>query len=419
MRHFPAILTILFLSLSATAQATIQYETCVLDESVKTLRLRYDGTEQPERPILTLGGSEVLEISFDQLSHSLRHYTYTLLHLNADRTQSALTGSEYISGFTTQDITDYDYSFNTHQLYTHYRFFFPNDDMQPAVSGNYALKIYEDGDPDKAVAYVCFCVVEPMADIDVRLRTNTDIELAGRYQQLDIDVSTVSLNVTNPADELKLIVQQNGRFDNLVYAPRPTYVESGRLRWLNCRNLIFEGGNEYRHFDLASVYIYGQNVDHIEYDRNVFHAFLYPDETDASAPYLSAFDKNGQYAVHAERTNDSDYEADYMWVHFLLPRKSPWFDGSIFIGGDLSDNAFTNGNRMSYDNEHQAYYGSLYLKQGAYDYQYFFLGKGSRQATLLRTEGSHWQTQNEYTIMVYYRPFGARADRLIGFKRLQ
>ncbi|MBQ8100629.1 MAG: hypothetical protein IJ169_05015, partial [Paludibacteraceae bacterium] len=73
LRHFPAILTILFLSLSATAQATIQYETCVLDESVKTLRLRYDGTEQPERPILTLGGSEVLEISFDQLSHSLRH----------------------------------------------------------------------------------------------------------------------------------------------------------------------------------------------------------------------------------------------------------------------------------------------------------------------------------------------------------
>jgi hypothetical protein len=31
------------------------------------------------------------------------------------------------------------------------------------------------------------------------------------------------------------------------------------------------------------------------------------------------------------------------------------------------------------------------------------------------TEGDHWETENAYSIFVYYRPPGARHDHLIGF----
>ncbi len=418
MKRLVYIQLLLFVALSAYSQRALKYETCVMKDEVKTLRVRYADTTQPERPILTLGSDEQLEVSFDELTHDTRNYTYTLIHLNADNTQSSLTTSEYLSGFTTLDITDYVTSFNTQQLYTHYSFLFPNDDMLPMVSGNYALKIYEDGDPENVVAYVCFSIVEPLAGIDVNVRGNTDIELAGRYQQLDIDVSFKDMNIVNPTNDITLLVRQNGRTDNEVMNPKPTFVESNRLRYINQKQLIFEAGNEFRHFDIASQYFKGYNVDRITFDRNYYHAFLFPDEVRAESPYLTEYDANGQCVVHAEKVEDDDTEADYMWVHFLLPTANPWFTGGVYVSGDLTYNSFTADNRMQYDNEHKAYVLSLYLKQGGYDYQYLLLEKGKNKATTLPIEGSHWQTQNEYTVYVYYHPFGSRADRLIGVKKL-
>ncbi len=413
MKRILVVSILLFVVFVSYAQVI---QTCVLKPNVYTLRMRYVDGETQQRPFLQLNGEDVLEISFDELSHTTKNYTYTVLHLNADYTPSELQSFEYLQGFTTADITDYDYSLNTQQLYTHYRFTFPNDDMQPLVSGNYAIKIYEDGDPENVVAYQTFCVVAPQVGIEAKVRGNTDIELSGRYQQLDIDVNTSALDITDPS-YIQLFVQQNGRWDNSVFAPRPTYVESNRLRYINNRALIFEGGNEFRRFDIASVYFMGENVDKIDFDHNYYNAFLFPDANNATLPYTTELDANGQYVINAERTDDDDYEADYMWVHFLLPQPTPWLDGTLYVVGDLTYNMLSPVNRMQYDEANKCYFLALYLKQGGYDYQYLFRPKNT-PATTFRTEGSHWQTQNEYTIYVYYRPFGARYDQLIGLKRL-
>ncbi|MFR5942933.1 MAG: hypothetical protein ACLUIE_13980 [Parabacteroides merdae] len=53
-------------------------------------------------------------------------------------------------------------------------------------------------------------------------------------------------------------------------------------------------------------------------------------------------------------------------------------------------------------------------KQGSYNYQYLFAPDGSTVGETGPIEGNYYQTQNEYTIYVYYRPMGARYDRLIG-----
>lgn len=418
MRRLNYLFVACFVALCSVAESALQYETCIMKDEVKTLRLRYAGEIRPERPILTLGGEEQIEISFDCLSHDTRNYSYTLLHLNSDRRQSELSSNEYLHGFTTGDITDYALSVNTEQLYTHYSFLFPNEDMQITASGNYAVKIYEDADPDNVVGYACFSVVEPGVEISGYVRGNTDIEFSGRYQQLDIDVDFGNMNIVNPVDEISLLVRQNDRSDNEVLCTKPTYIESRRLRYINQKQLIFEGGNEFRHFDISSVYFKGNNVDKIVFDHNFYQVFLFPDEIRAGGTYLTEYDNNGQYVIHAERADDDDTEADYMMVHFLLPCKEPWFNGGIYISGDLTYNSFSAGNRMQYDNQHQSYYGSLYLKQGAYDYQYLLLDKTSKRGTSFPIEGSYWQTQNEYTIYVFYRPFGSRADRLIGVKKM-
>ncbi len=418
-----------------------------IGEHIKTLRVRWFDVEKKEpqpgdpiRPYLMKDGkigaegdafNKVLEISFDEMSHEVRQYTYTVIHLNADGKESSLNSSEYVEGFTTRDIIDYEHSLNTSQLYTHYSFLFPNEDMVITKSGNYRILIYEDGDRDKRVGEVDFHVINPKVKIWANIRANTDIELNGRYQQLDADIFYGNAASSAQSSEFFIVVQQNGRHDNQAYAPKPTFVESDKLRFTNCKELIFEGGNEYRHFDTYSTYFAGTGVDRIVHDNNDYHAILMPDDprgtgamfagervTDkCGTSYMHEFDVNGQYVVNAERViYDSDTEGEYMWVHWVLKAENPWFDGVVYVGGDVFGNHMGSFNRMQYDGERKCYWLSALVKQGGVDYQYWFVPKGDRKVTLQRTEGSHWETENEYTIYVYYRPFGSRYDQLVGIQ---
>ena len=452
---------ILRLAVSAVALLMAQvaccasYQTRIMQTNVRTLRVQYaDETLQLQRPYLVLHSEEesidgsdptnTLEVSFDEMSHDLRQYSYTVRHLNRDWTPSDLSSVEYLQGFTTADITDYASSTTTQQAYTHYTFTFPNSDMQLTTDGNYVLVIYENGDMDNVVATVCFSVVEPLADITAQVRSNTDMEFDGRYQQLDLNINTAALDIKDPS-LVSVVVQQNGRTDNQVSLTTPTYVEPNRLRYSNKRELIFEGGNEFRHFDIYSIYYAGYHVDRMRYAQGEYHALL---ETDAvrgtlargagreGLGYLTEYDTNGQWRINAEKTDDPDIDAEYVWVHFRLPVPQPIADGQVFVGGGLFYDLFTTDNLMQYDAEEKCYYLYAYLKQGAYDYLYYAASyhrfgdtenttrpttrDANRQSvSLLPLEGSHWQTQNEYTVYVYYRPFGSRYDRLVGIKHVK
>ena len=429
---------IIILLFSVVASAQAQYFTHTINANIRTLRVRtlqetLEPTGMVERPYLVLPENRILdgskedntlEISFDELSHDVHQYSYRVVHCNMDWRESDLSSYEYIKGFTTADVVDYEHSINTQQAYTHYRLEFPNADMQLKTSGNYVLQIYEDGDQTNVVAQVCFCVVEPTVGIIANVRGNTDKEFNGRYQQVDIDVHTHDIDIRNPQD-IKLVVRQNNRWDNQAIMTKPTFVEPSRLRYINQTALIFEGGNEFRHFDSYSVYYAGNHVDVMRYAQGEYHALLDIDELRGTmgkgagregTPYLTEPDANGQWLINCEKTDYPDTEAEYVWVHFMLPVQQPIMDGHVFVGGDLFNNQYAAGNRMDYNAEEKCYYLYAYLKQGGYDYMYYVLRADG--VTTLPIEGSHWQTRNEYTIYVYYRPFGGRYDQLVGYQVL-
>ena len=431
------LFTILLLLIGCSVSLA-QHRTQTIDpNNIRTLRMRYmveaiEPTGTINRPYLVLPESGIidgsdeqntLEISFDEMSHDIHQYSYRVLHCNMDWTESDISSYEYLDGFTTADVIDYEQSMNTQQAYTHYWFTFPNADMQLKASGNYVVQVYEDGDQEQVVAEVCFAVVEPIVGIEAKIRANTDIELNGRYQQLDIDVLTKALNMRD-AQDVKIVVRQNGRIDNQVVLEKPTYVEPNRLRYVNQKALIFEGGNEFRHFDTYSTYYAGYHVDMIDYVQGEYHALLDIDEVRGTiskkagrqgTPYLTEADANRQWLVNCEKTDYVDTDAEYMWVHFCLPVDQPLM-APVYVGGDLFDNDYSADNMMQYDANNKCYYLYAYLKQGGYNYMYYTLD--NKKMSLLPLEGSHWQTQNEYSVWVYYRPFGARYDRLVGVKRL-
>ena len=236
---------------------------------IRTLRVQYINAEtgecysMPERPILLsnaeLLGAEgdqdghVLEISFDEMSQDFKQYTYTVRHCDASGKADNLASVEYLDGYSTQDITDYTPSLNTQQSYTHYRFLFPNEDMRLKLSGRYEICIYEDGNPQNVVANVPIYVSEARVRVEGTVLSTTDIELSGRYQQLELELTTDGRS-TNLREDYFIIVQQNGRTDNMVVAPQPTFADNRTLRWQHSRPLIFEGGDEYHHFDAYSTY---------------------------------------------------------------------------------------------------------------------------------------------------------------------
>ena len=411
MRKFILIESLCLLCLSLFAQT----HTRVYNEQIRTLRV--------ERRVLLLENGildgtdpdNTLHISFDEMSHDVHFYSYTVEMLHSD-----LLSGEYLQGFTTRDITNYEHSLNTSREYTHYSFDFPNEDMQLTKSGAYRLIIYEDGNTDKMVSEVTFCVVEPLAKIDAKVRANTDIEFNGRYQQVDIDVNTAALDLRDP-NEVRVEVTQNNRTDNRVTLTQPTYVQPNRLRYINNNALIFEGGNEYHHFDAFSCFYAGYGIDRVYHELGDYHVLLLQDEV-TKGQYIHEYDSDGRFVVNEERTSDPDTEAEYMWVHWTLPMEKPFFDGSLYVGGELFNNELNLRNRMQYDAEAKCYWLTALVKQGGYDYQYWFVPKtddglqvtGYRKTTTQRVDGSYWQTENEYAVYVYWRPFGARYDRLVG-----
>lgn len=412
MRKLVVLLASLF-CLSLTAQTT--YRTQIFQPNIKTLQIGVSGVKLG-LPIIELSSSNVLQVSFDEMSHEAHSYSYKVIHCNADWTPSSLNSSEYLSGFTTANITDMATSLNTTYLYTHYSFQLPNNDMGFKVTGNYVVVIYEDNKVDDPIARACFSIVDQRVNIIPTVRGNTDSELNGRLQQLDFEVALNGYTVRDASEEIKVVVRQNNRIDNQVTDIKPTYFTNSSLSYINNRNLIFEGGNEYHRFDISSVYAAGEGVANIVFTRPYYDAFLYDNKIQTSKMYLYDLDVNGKFVINMQKAQDDDTEADYMSVHFNLPAKEPFFDGQLYLGGEFNYNLLNNDVRLRYDGKTESYVQTVLLKQGGYNYQYWFVPKGESKASPARVDGSYWQTKNEYTIYVYHRPWGERYDKLVGVK---
>lgn len=415
MKHL-FFLLILFSINSLLAQQA--FRTKIFQPNIKTL-IAENSDEPYALPIIELGSQQQLIIRFDEMSHETHAYSYTVHHCTAEWTLSDLTTNEYQSGYTQNDITHYERSMSTSYLYTHYRFELPNQDVQLKLSGNYVVMIYEDNDRSNPVAHVCFSIVEPKVGITAVVRPNTDIEINGRYQQIDFEVLLSGYPVRDPASEIKTVVRQNNRIDSEVRSLRPTVITNNKLGFQNNRALIFEAGNEFHSFDISSVYAASRRVDKMLVNNQRWEALLSPDQL-IRGTYRHEPDLNGRFIIHhQEAFYDSHIEGDYVLVHFALSAPQPFFDGILYLGGDFTYNLMDIYSRMQYDNRTKQYQAAILLKQGGYNYQYRLLPKGAAKATLAPVHGSYWQTQNEYTIYVYHRGWGERYDRLVGVRSIE
>ncbi|MDR2388550.1 MAG: DUF5103 domain-containing protein [Tannerellaceae bacterium] len=384
-------------------------QTGVNTNTIYTLRVAPLG-EPLADPVIELNGGKQIEISFDDLATNSNRFAYAIEHCDADWNRSALIPVEYMNGFAGLTIDDFAHSIATTVQYTNYRLLLPNSEVQFKVSGNYAVRIYRENEPDRTLLTACFSVVESLVDLSLEVtgRTLTDFNQA--HQQVDFSIDHRSLPIANPQADLKIFVYQNARKDNAVTNLKPTTILAGRLLYNRNPLLIFEAGNEYRRMEFLSYTYNGMGVDHMGFHNPFYHVTLLTDLPRRS--YVYDEDQEGHYLIRCSRCDDPDTEADYAIVHFSL--RTPLLpDGEVYLQSHPYDGPDENA-RMHYNVSGGIYEKALLLKQGHYNYRYLFLPNNQTKAVTSALEGDFYQSVNNYSVFVYYRPFGARYDRLIG-----
>lgn len=396
--------------LSLQAQKT--YRTQPLCGTIKTVKV-VANSNAFAAPIMELNSNEVITVKFDNLAIEEPRIRYRLLHCNADWTPSSLSETEYLRGFNNNVVDDYRFSENTSVPYIHYQLSFPNKDMQPLLSGNYTVEVYEDDNRENVLLTACFSIVEPCLQIAASVSGVTDIDMHDAHQQLSFQINHPQLSLRDPMSELHVTVLQNNRLDNRQENIKPTFINPNRLVFEHNRNLIFDAGNEYRRFEIINNHYNGMGVYKTRYENPFYNATLYTDEARTNKSWLYDEDQNGRFFVRNSDAYDSDVEADYFQVHFSLDTSQPFIE-PIYLNGDFTYHLFSPDTKMNFDSATGTYHQAVMLKQGAYNFQYLCKQRKNRYTTSC-LEGDYYETRNEYRIMVYYRPFGGRYDQFIGF----
>lgn len=400
------------LALTAQSLSDQPYETRSFSDRFKTLRTQVEGRELFP-PIIDLNTNEHITISFDEMTEEVSYLQYSLVHCNADWRPSALSDLEYLDGFNTNPIEEFDFSMATFAHYVHYSLTLPNEDVQFKVSGNYVLLVYPENEPERVLLQVCFSVYENNILVAPSVTSRTDIDYNREHQQVSVTLNANNYRIQNPYNELKVSVTQNGRRDNEVIVNRPLRVQGSQIFFDHDRNLIFEAGNEFRRFEMVATRYAGLGVSNIYHFDPYYHVELTPVKPRSESSYLYDQTQNGRFVIRQSGASNSDTEADYFVVHFTLD-SDPIPGGKIYIDGELTNHLYSPYNEMVYNPQTEQYEKTLLLKQGSYNYQYLFLPDGTRTATAAPVEGNYYQTVNEYLVKVYHRAPGERYDRLIG-----
>lgn len=398
-------LLLLFFPFLAMAQVQRIY-----DENVKTLTVVVDD-DPTLPPIMSLQKRHSLSVEWDEMSHDYQRYVYHLQHCNADWEPSdEIFESDFMSGLNNQLVEEYEKSFNTTQIYTHYRLRLPSQQLRPLISGNYRLQIFHEDDDmseDTPVLEVQFCLFENVASIRTQVSSNTDVDFNRDHQQVTLAVGYGTLNVVDPQRELKVVVFQNRRWDNRVTSLIPNIRNNVGIEFTHNKNLIFTGGSEFHRFEILDVQRTSMGVERMEWFEPYYHATLFADQPQHN--YTSLNDQNGVYVLRSSDDIDDATTAEYVVVHFFLqtPRLP---GGDVYVCGQWTGEPFNPECRMEYDDINHQYHAAILLKQGYYSYQY-----RQEDGATARTEGDFYQTENEYSVLVYYRGQGARYDRLAGY----
>lgn len=408
------LITLFSIQIATAQDRQFVYDNKVYVPAIRTVQC-YNTKKEQSLPVIALNSSEQLSFSFDDLQGGSKIYAYTLEHCTSDWKPSRISVLDYLDGISEDRITDYKYSFGTLQKFTNYSINLPNSQIRPKISGNYLLKVYEDGKPNEAVISQRIYIVDSQVGIGVNITASNQVSQRFSNQKLDFTI-THPMPIQNPVQDLKVVVMQNFIPQTAITNTRPAFVRPGSLVYNEITANDFQAGNEFRKFDTRSLRYKAENVANIVKDTaNNVTLFLDPNGNTINARYSNGFDENGSFFIRNQDGRDQNTDSDYAHVAFSLAATPPNNNGDAYIVGRFNNYTLNNGSKMTYDAARRRFQTDIFLKQGVYDYKYIWFDKSTGKTDQAAFEGSFFETENTYQIFVYYRRPGARWEEMIGF----
>lgn len=366
--------------------------------------------DQNAIPIFRLNDS--FSFQFDDLYGNEANYYYTITHCDYDWKPSQLVKAEYLNGFDDQRIQNYTNSFNTLQIYSHYKLSFPSKMTSFRVSGNYMIKILNE---DKEVVFSRkFILYEDLVSVPMQVRRARNLAVIDQKQNLDFAIKSATINFQSPLQNVKVLLMQNGKFDNAITNIKPQYTIGNDLIYKYDTETQFWGGNEFMFFENKDIRAANNNIARVDSKSGLYNAYLYPSQARANNPYTYYPDINGNFIVKNINAENNEIEADYAWVFFTLSAPAFYENKDIYVNGMFNNFALGAENKMDYNAEKGIYEKAIMVKQGFTNFQYVIADKNGKVDEKNAIDGNFHQTENNYFALVYYRENNQRYDRIIG-----
>lgn len=365
-------------------------------------------------PVFRLG--QPIELQFDDLFGNDANYYYEIIHCDYNWVPSEIPKLEYLKGLDNQRIINSMNSFNTLQLYSHFKLTIPNQFTQLIISGNYIIKIMNE---DREVIFSRkFIVYEDITSVSLQIKRTRNLSTIDSKQNLEFTITSKSLTFQNPLQTVKVLLLQNRQFNLGIKNVPPQYTIGNDLIYRYDAETQFWGGNEFRFFDNKDIRNAANNIAKINSNGSIYNGYLFTDEARANFPYSFTLDADGNFVVRNLNAADSNIEADYAWIYFSLSAPSLPAQKNIYINGMFNNFAITDEYKMDYNEKKNLYEKAILIKQGFTNYQYVVTDKKGNIDQENSVDGNFFQTENEYEIVVYYRENTQRYDRVIGFVAL-
>ncbi len=361
-------------------------------------------------PIMRMGEKFIL--SFDDLEADQKEYYYKIEHCDFDWNPSGLSDREYIIGYQEDRIRDYENSFNTLQFYTHYSVKFPNNETKFRLTGNYTITVYDEYD---TIAFVRkFVLYESKVNVGLSVHRTRDLSNYDTKQYVEFVINHPNLLINNPSEEIKTVLMQNNDWNTAMTDLKPQFYRGSQLIYKHIDKTNFWAGNEFRYFDNKGVRDANVEIARVESGPNLYHTILFTDEERIDLPYSLNPDINGNFVIRTiDGGENSNIDADYTWVFFSLESLEDLRGKKIYINGNFNNWQTDDAYEMKYNQDSGLFEAVVLMKQGFYNYQYVTVDE-SNNLSNHDIDGSFHLTENDYTVLVYYRPFGSRYDRVIG-----
>ncbi len=362
-------------------------------------------------PIFELGSG--FQLQFDDLFGNEANYYYEIVHCDYNWTPSNIPKNEYLKGFDNQRILDYSNSFNCLQIYSHYNLSIPNQyTQQLKISGNYILKILND---DKEVVFSRkFILYENNATVPLQIKRARNVNVIEYKHNLDFSIKSNTITFQNPLKNIKVSLIQNGDFHTEINNIKPQYTIGNDLIYKYDIETQFWAGNEYLYFDNKNIRVASNYIAKIDSSTDIYNCLLYTSNARRNFPYTLFEDVNGNFVVNNSNASNNEVEADYAWIYFSLSAPTYRLDKDIYVCGMFNNYSLSAEYKMDYNEKKGIYEKAILIKQGFTNFKYVIADSKGNIDNENAIDGNFYQTENEYTVLVYYKENTGRYDRIIG-----